>query len=165
MTDQVVHASPNQAPSWIISPVANPRAAKDSTPELSAASERHSLPLSVLQVINASKHMSTWHQTPLSNHKVQAARCFPPQLSTSSLSHVPANRSYPPAGNHTNCQLPVQETGKTWGHNHTGRPYHAFMASWTIQPSPQVFNFLAVPSTSRGKPKPNSSSLPISCVV
>lgn len=80
-------------------------------------------------------------------------------------SHVPANRSYPPAGNHTNCQLPVQETGKTWGHNHTGRPYHAFMASWTTQPSPQVYNFLAVPSTSRGKTKPNSSSLPISCVV
>lgn len=106
--------------------------------------------------------MSTWHRAAPSNHKVQAARCFPPQLSTASLSCA---CSYPPAGNHANSQLPFQETGKTWGHNHTGRVYHAFMASWTIQPFAQVFNFLAVPSTSRAKPKPNSSSILISCVV
>lgn len=167
VTDQVVHASSKPSSQLLYSPCGKPQGSKEGL----YLHHSYQLLRNVTHYLYLSYRWSmqarTWALGTEQHPVITRRRLQGVWLSSfpHPASHVPANRNYPPAGNHASCQLPIQEAGKTWGLNHTGSPYNAFMVAWTSQPFAQVFNFSAVPSTSRAKPKPNSSSIQISCVV
>lgn len=144
----------NQAPNWIISPVANPIAAKQNciyTQSYQLLQEvTHYLYLSYRWLMQASKHQSIWHPAAPSNHTLQGAShpSFPHPAS-----RVPAkgmllmlSSGWKPH------QLPIP----------CSRGWEKTLGKHIIPSQPPG---LALPSTSRAKPKPNSSSMLISYVV
>lgn len=138
----------------ITSPVANPTAAKWNcmyTQRYQLLQKVTPVTLSVLQVINASKQTHE-HLAGSSTPQSQAARCFPAQPS-------PCLRT---GAGHLILRLETTQTARSLPSRIVK---HRATVTQGRQSAPLQPPGLTLPSASRAKPKPNSSSILISCVV
>lgn len=119
----------------------------------------HKVPYYLYPMGDHCKQATNEHLAP-GNRKLQAARCFPPELRGHSAFCVPADRMLPifpsawKAGQY--CQTTTHQPGKTRGHDRSGRANGTLAASCTTQPLTRVVNFCTLPPTA-GKTKPKDS--------